>query len=389
MRKEYAGVAINKIHNYYKYLTHKGFIDKNRESLRAAYWVISCSYNIDVGMGNKTKATWDDFKRAGYENEEAFHNFMECVFQLEGDLDNYFKPDWINFDDEESYINDNILQGFQSKTGYFNYQKLITLIEELNFNYSNKKTYSACMVLRAILDHVPPLLDKDDFSSMVNNHIWGNEKSSRRKAVKELLTFRNIPDDVLHNQITDKSDVIDFTYLPSKFSVNVLLKECLESKIELKTERKFVKQKNRKDDNISLDLRIDFDELKISWANYAVRSWVWPSFRMVLSINNFRNKSPEYIKAYLVGNSNDGRWEARNFIFLNREDESKTRSNEDFRVEAGYKEKVSLFVSNYDIGFTGQKPMPDIDKDSLELIIETESEKKITLPIKAGWIYKG
>ena len=74
---------------------------------------------------------------------------------------------------------------------------------------------------------------------------------------------------------------------------------------------------------------------------------------------------------------------------MNREDESKTRSNEDFRVEAGYKEKVSLFVSNYDIGFTGQKPMPDIDKDSLELIIETESEKKITLPIKAGWIYKG
>jgi len=110
---------------------------------------------------------------------------------------------------------------------------------------------------------------------------------------------------------------------------------------------------------------------------------------MILSINNFHNKFPEYLRAYLVAKSNDGKWEAKNFVFLNRENENKSRPNEDFRIEPGYKEKVSLFISNYDIGHRKQESMPDIDKDTLKLIIKTESGKTITLPIRAGWISKG
>ena len=33
--------------------------------------------------------------------------------------------------------------------------------------------------------------------------------------------------------------------------------------------------------------------------------------------------------------------------------------------------------------------MPDIDRDTLKLIIETESGKTFPLPIKAGWITIG
>lgn len=389
MKKEHASIALNKLRNQYKYLTHKGFIEKTRESLRAAHWVISCSRNVDSDLGSKAQLAWDKYRWAGFVNVDAYDSFMECVFKLEVDLDNYFKADWIKDDNKESYINDEILLGFQSKISQFNYQKLITLIEELNFNYSYKKTYSSCMILRAILDHVPPLLDKNDFNEVINNYNWGTEKSSRKKAAKDLLKFRNIADDILHNQITNKSDVTNFTYLPDKFSVNILLKECLESNINFKTERKFIKEKNEKNEDINLSLKINFDEQKISWANYAISKWAWSSFRVVLSINNFHNKSPEYLRAYLVAKSNNGEWEARNFIFQNQENEAKSKPNEDFRVEAGYKEKVSLFISCYDIGLREQKPMPDIDKDTLELIIETESRKKITLPIKAGWIYKG
>ncbi len=284
------------------------------------------------------------------------------------------------------YVNISILEGFRSKKNDFNYKKLITLIEELNFNYLNKKTYSSCMILRAILDHIPPLLAKNDFYEAANNYSWGSEKSSRQKAVKELLTFRNTPDDVLHGQITNKSDIIDFSYLPNKFSVNTLLQECLDSNIKPIIDIKLVKNQGDKKEDAKADLIIDFDEQKVSWANYAVSRWVWPSFRMVLSINNFRNNSAEYLRAYLSAKSNDGAWEARNFVFLNRENEDKSRPNEDFRVEAGYKEKVSLFVSVYEIGEHNQRSIPDIDRDTLKLVIETESGKTLTLPIKAGWI---
>lgn len=152
---------------------------------------------------------------------------------------------------------------------------------------------------------------------------------------------------------------------------------------------KLVREKETENENIVPNLEIDFAEKKISWAKYAVGRWTWPSFRMVLLINNFRNKSPEYIRAYLVANSNDGIWEAKNFLFVNRSDEAKSQPNEDFRIEPEYKEKVSLFVSNYDIGLNEPKPLPDIDRDTLKLIVETESGKKFTLPIRVGWIVQG
>ena len=110
---------------------------------------------------------------------------------------------------------------------------------------------------------------------------------------------------------------------------------------------------------------------------------------MILSIDNVRNKSAEYLRPYLWAKSNDGEWEARNFIFLNRENENKSIPNEDFRVEAGYKEKVSLFISIYEIGENNQKPMPDLDKDTLRLVIETESGKRLFILIKANWISRG
>lgn len=291
--------------------------------------------------------------------------------------------------DTETYVNKSILEDFRLKKSYFNYQKLIALIEELNFNCLNKKTYSSCMILRAILDHIPPLLGKDTFDDVANQYNWGSEKSSLRKAVRELLNFRNIPDDVLHGRISNKSDIIDMSYLPNKFSINTLLKECLENDSKPFIGAKLAKTQTRKMKTLrKTDLIIGFDEPKISWANYAVSRWVWPSFRMVLSINNAHNKSAEYLKAYLLAKSNDGVWKARNFVFLNRENEDKSRPNEDFRVGAGYKEKVSLFVSVYEIGERNQKSIPDIDRNTIKLVIETESGKTLTLPIKAGWISK-
>ncbi len=287
------------------------------------------------------------------------------------------------------YVNKSILEGFQSKKSTFNYQKLIALIEELNFNYLNRKTYSSCMILRAILDHIPPLLAKKDFSDVVNTYNWGSEKSSPRKAIKNLLTFRNIPDHVLHGQITNRRDIIEFDYLPDRFSVNTLLQECLESDTEFHSGVKSAKSGVVKNNNNKSDLIIDFYEPKISWANYSVGRWLWSSFKMVLTINNAHSKSSEYISPYLFAKSNDGVWEAKNFIFLNRENENKSRPNEDLRIEPEYKEIISLFVSAYEIEDREQKPMPDIDMDTLRLVIKTESGKIFTLPIKAGWVTRG
>ncbi len=236
MRKEYAGKARNRLHNHYQNLTIQGFTSKHPETLRSVQWVISCATNFDSGMGQDLKNAWEIYKSTGFNAEQDYQNFMEWVYKLDADLDTYFKSEWISTvvqTEDQKYINDEIQKKFQSKTGEFNYQKLITLIEEINFNYSNNKVYASCMLLRAILDHIPPLLARKTFEEVVNYYSWGTEKSSPRKAMKDLLAFRNTPDDVLHGQISNKSEVIDISYLPNKFAINTLLVTCLDSNIKL------------------------------------------------------------------------------------------------------------------------------------------------------------
>lgn len=145
------------------------------------------------------------------------------------------------------------------------------------------------------------------------------------------------------------------------------------------------KSKKRSKSNLEINLAKN----EVSWAKYAISRWIWPSFRLVLEINNYHNNSPEYIKAYLIANSNDGKWKATNYIFQDPKKEDNSQPNQEYRIEPQSKEKVAIFISNYEIGLNERKSMPDIDKDSLKLVLETESKKKISIYIKPGWIKSG
>lgn len=138
---------------------------------------------------------------------------------------------------------------------------------------------------------------------------------------------------------------------------------------------------------LNKQLTLDFAEKKVSWDKYSVGRRIWPSFRIRLIVNNYKNDSPEYLKASLLANSNDGEWKATNFIFEDPEIPEKSKFNSEYRIEPGYKKKVTLFLSNFDIVNIRERiPMPDVDRDTLRLIVETENGKKFKMPIRAGWI---
>lgn len=254
MRKEYASEARNLLHNEYQNLTIQGFAKKDQKTLRAVQWTISCAGNLDSAFGKDVKEEWEKYKEIGLNNESAYQNFMEWVYKLDADLDTYFKSNWKSHTQplsKDSYVNEEIMKGFQSKSNTFNFEKLISLIEEINFNFAHDKIYATSMILRAILDHIPPLLGKTNFEEVVSQHNWGSQKSSKRRGVKTLLDFRNIPDDVLHSQISNKKDILDMTYLPNKFAINTLLQECLESDAEFTPSKT-----NQKENHSSKKIRI-------------------------------------------------------------------------------------------------------------------------------------
>lgn len=104
--------------------------------------------------------------------------------------------------------------------------KLLTLIGELNDSYAAGKTYSAHALLRAILDHVPPLLGQPDFAAVVNCYPWGR---TDKQYLKRLVEFRSQADDVLHRQISRTADLISIEDMPQRTGVGRLLQECAKA----------------------------------------------------------------------------------------------------------------------------------------------------------------
>jgi hypothetical protein len=103
--------------------------------------------------------------------------------------------------------------------------KLIRLIAELNDNFSRGNAYAAHALLRAVLDHVPPLLACPDFKAAANNYPWGR---TDRSYARRLLDFKLQADDALHRQISKRADRLGIDDLPPKVWVNTILQECAD-----------------------------------------------------------------------------------------------------------------------------------------------------------------
>lgn len=104
--------------------------------------------------------------------------------------------------------------------------KLTRLVVELNDNYSRGNAYAAHALLRALLDHIPPLLGCADFKAAVNNYSWSR---TDRGYARRLLDFKLQADDALHRQISKRTDQLGIDDMPPKVWVNRILQECAET----------------------------------------------------------------------------------------------------------------------------------------------------------------
>jgi hypothetical protein len=105
----------------------------------------------------------------------------------------------------------------------FHGAKLLRLIDELNDNRRRGNTYATHALLRAILDHIPPLLGCADFKAVANNYRWS--RTDKGYATK-LLDFKMQADDVLYRQISSKRDLLTLDDVPPRTWINRLLQEC-------------------------------------------------------------------------------------------------------------------------------------------------------------------
>jgi hypothetical protein len=104
--------------------------------------------------------------------------------------------------------------------------KLMRLVAELNDNHSRGNAYAAHALLRAVLDHIPPLLGCADFKAATNNYSWSR---TDRNYARRLLDFKLQADDALHRQISKASYRLGIDDMPPRIWVNRILQECAET----------------------------------------------------------------------------------------------------------------------------------------------------------------
>ncbi|MHC2995421.1 MAG: hypothetical protein IBV53_07980 [Candidatus Atribacteria bacterium] len=103
--------------------------------------------------------------------------------------------------------------------------KLIEMCEELNKCYSDKCFLAVAMLLRSILNHVPPIFGKQKFIEVTNNY----KGKSFMKSMKRLQeNSRDIADRFLHNIIRKSETLPKATQIDFRNDLDVLLEEIVQ-----------------------------------------------------------------------------------------------------------------------------------------------------------------
>ncbi len=134
--------------------------------------------------------------------------------------------DHIDVDPQNSYVNLERIKELESiSKDKFDLKKLIEFCKELNKCYSLEAILAIPLLVRSILDHVPPIFDKETFSKVANNYKF-------TKSIRELIlnldnSSRKIADSILHTRISKKEVLPNKTQIDFKNNLDVLLQEIV------------------------------------------------------------------------------------------------------------------------------------------------------------------
>ncbi|MFD5536678.1 hypothetical protein ACFWIJ_02175 [Streptomyces sp. NPDC127079] len=126
------------------------------------------------------------------------------------------------------YVDEDLIKELETKQGHtrLSPDKLLQLMRELNACFRGGHAYACHALVRAIIDHVPPILGQKSFQAAASNYAWPTEAD--RKYAKKLLEFKNQADDVMHRQIRTSRGVITMHDVPLRAYINALLRVCID-----------------------------------------------------------------------------------------------------------------------------------------------------------------
>lgn len=126
----------------------------------------------------------------------------------------------------EDYVDvKRIIQLEGIKSNKYDFSRLIAILKEINVCYKNDLKFAIPPLIRSIIDQVPPIFSKANFSDICGSH--------GSKSFKEIITIldknsRKIADSYLHTQIRVKESASPTeTQINFKSELDILLEEII------------------------------------------------------------------------------------------------------------------------------------------------------------------
>lgn len=116
------------------------------------------------------------------------------------------------------------IQNIQNKS--FDFTKLVALLKELNIAYANGLFLTIPLLVRSVIDHIPPVFEKLDFNRLSGSY---GTRSFKDSMINLNKSSRKNADSVLHTQIRAKESLPNQTQINFKHDLDVLLQEIVRA----------------------------------------------------------------------------------------------------------------------------------------------------------------
>lgn len=124
-----------------------------------------------------------------------------------------------------SYINKNRFNEIKKLKSKFDLTRLIKMLSELDSAFEVKNYISVILLVRAILDHIPPVFGFNTFSEFSNN--YSGAKSFKESMLNLENSSRKIADNYLHVKIRNKEILPNSTQVNFSNDLDMLLAEIV------------------------------------------------------------------------------------------------------------------------------------------------------------------
>jgi hypothetical protein len=118
---------------------------------------------------------------------------------------------------------DRIVALKEIKSALFDLSKAIKILEEINVNVANKCFYGTIFLIRAFMDHIPPIFKFKTFKELANNYDGGKSFKAIMQKLEE--STRKIADLHIHTIIREKEILPNDTQIDFRAEIDCLIAE--------------------------------------------------------------------------------------------------------------------------------------------------------------------